>query len=157
MATLTQRKCVAYERAGCSEQPTEVWRINHSGRFFVNLLLEDVKPARDVPADAKQIEFVSETFDGLRIRMRLYDIGAEPLVVLKAEFEESLVAPAKESSQTPAFCTVLRPTDTDEGIQRRAEGLEGRATRAESAVAGILATRLSKRRYSLARTRRCAW
>lgn len=81
------------------EQPTEVWRINDIGRLFVNLMLEDVKPARDVPADAKQIEFVTETFDGLRIRMRMYDIGAEPLAVLKAEFDQTLVVPAQGATQ----------------------------------------------------------
>ncbi|MFT5172666.1 MAG: hypothetical protein ACI8W7_000832 [Gammaproteobacteria bacterium] len=81
------------------EKPAEVWRINDIGRLFVDLLLNEVKLAKDLPTDAKQIEFVTETFDGLRVHMRVYDTGHEPLAVLKAEFDESLVVPPSQDSK----------------------------------------------------------
>lgn len=85
------------------EKPAEAWRINDIGRMFVDLLLNEVKLAKDLPTDAKQIEFVTETFDGLRVHMRVYDTGHEPLAVLKAEFNESLiVAPPQGSAFEPA-------------------------------------------------------
>ena len=77
------------------ERPAEAWRINDIGNLFVDLNLNDVRLAKELPADATQIAFESETFDGLRVRMKVFDIGPEPLVQLRAEFDESLVVPAE--------------------------------------------------------------
>lgn len=86
-----------------SEQAAEAWRVKDIARLLTDLLLDDVKLAEAVPTDAKQIEFVTETFDGLRVRMRVYDTGPEPLAVLKAEFDESLITP---SQQKPGSASV---------------------------------------------------
>ena len=92
-----------------AEKPAEAWRINDIGRLLADLMLEDVKLAKDLPTDAKQIEFVTETFDGLRVRMRVYDTGPEPLAVLQAEFDESLIAaPPQGSKSEPANLDKVR-------------------------------------------------
>ena len=86
----------AFVELPADAQQGQVWRINDIGRVLTDLTLIDVKPAADVPGDAQQIEFVTETFDGLRVRMRVYDVGPEPWAQLVAEFDESLIAPPQQ-------------------------------------------------------------
>jgi hypothetical protein len=101
------------------QQPAAAWRINDIGRLLADLSLVDVQPASDVPTDAKQIEFVTETFDGLRIRMHLYDNADEPLARLTAEFDESLITQPQEKP---------RPDDVDE-VRNEVKALNERWSR----------------------------
>ncbi|MFT5446503.1 MAG: hypothetical protein ACI9DC_001672 [Gammaproteobacteria bacterium] len=84
------------------ERAAEAWRINDIGNLFVDLNLNDVGLPKEIPADATQIAFEAETFDGLRVRMKVFDIGPEPLVQLSAEFDESLVVSAETDAAKQA-------------------------------------------------------
>ena len=68
------------------------WLINDIGRVLTDLKLEEVQPAAQAGAPAADaVEAVTETFDGLRVRLRAWRDGERTLATLRAEFDEALV------------------------------------------------------------------
>lgn len=68
------------------------WLINDIGRVLTDLKLEEVQPAAQAGAPSEgAIEAVSETFDGLRVRLSVWRDGERTLATLRAEFDEALV------------------------------------------------------------------
>ena len=106
------------------ERAAEAWRINDIGNLFVDLNLNDVRLSEELPADATQIAFESETFDGLRVRMKVFDTGPEPLVQLRAEFDESLVVPTEADAAKQAASTERASAEKASAEKVRAEVAE---------------------------------
>jgi hypothetical protein len=68
-----------------------LWRINDIGRILTDLVLDDVKAAGDVARSDDAVEVVTETYDGLRVRMHVQGTKESPEVFLEAEFDQALV------------------------------------------------------------------
>lgn len=67
------------------------WRINDIGRAFTNLELSDVQPRNALPATATPSLLVTmHTFDGLEIRLDLYEIDGKAVCTLSAAYDEGL-------------------------------------------------------------------
>lgn len=68
-----------------------LWRINDLGRVLTDLDLDEVKAAATAITTVPEIEVVTETYDGLRVRMLVTGDKEQPLARLSAEFDEALV------------------------------------------------------------------
>lgn len=80
-----------YEELPQGAELDGLWRINDVGRLLTDLTLDDVKPASDVARAADAVEVVTETYDGLRVRMHVQGTKEAPAVFLEAEFDPALV------------------------------------------------------------------
>lgn len=96
------------------------WVINDIGRVLTDLSLEDVQSAAQAGAPgADALEAVTETFDGLRVRLRAWRDGERTLAVLRAEFDDTLVRQGGE--QQPAE-GLLAP----DAVREQAQQLDAR-------------------------------
>lgn len=80
-----------YQQLPDGAELTGVWAINDIGRVLTDLSLEEVQPATQASPGDGALEAVSETFDGLRVRLRAWRDGERTLATLGAEFDEALV------------------------------------------------------------------
>ena len=105
-----------YQQLSDGAQLKGSWVINDLGRVLTDLMLEDVlaqAQAGEPGEDA--LEATTETFDGLRVRLRVWRDGARTLAALRAEFDEALVR--VDGGDAPA--DALRPAEEvrDEAAQ----------------------------------------
>lgn len=96
-----------------------LWRINDIGRLLTDLELDEVKAADAVGETTPVAQVVTETYDGLRIRMLVSGSKNEPLARLSAEFDESLV-------QDFAGATPPADVKTPEEVRQEVEDLNAR-------------------------------
>jgi hypothetical protein len=96
-----------------------LWRINDIGRLLTDLELDEVKAADAVDETTPVAQVVTETYDGLRVRMLVWGSKTEPLARLSAEFDGSLVQDF--AGETP-------PADlkTPEEVRQEVENLNAR-------------------------------
>lgn len=86
-----------YEQLPDGAKLSGVWSINDIGRVLTDLKLEDVQPVAQAGTPAEDaLEAVTETFDGLRVRLRAWRDGERALATLRAEFDETLVRPGED-------------------------------------------------------------
>ena len=84
---------------------SESWRVNDLGRALVDLSLDDVQPKDGASLPAESLRAVVETYDGLRVTVRLFGAGERPPATLEAAFDASL---RSGDGERPAQ---LRPED----------------------------------------------
>ncbi len=84
---------------------SESWRVNDLGRVLVDLSLDDVQPKDAASLPAESLRAVVETYDGLRVTVRLFGTGERPPATLEAAFDASL---RSGDGERPAQ---LRPED----------------------------------------------
>lgn len=69
------------------------WKLNDIGRLFSNLELEDVRPRDQAMIQDEPAYVVTmRTFDGLEIRMQVFESGDRALGILQAEFVPAQLA-----------------------------------------------------------------
>lgn len=85
------------------------WKLNDIGRLFSDLELEDVRPRGEATAQAEPAYTVTmRTFDGLEVRMEVFEDGEQSLGVLEAGVSpEQLVTDAK-AENAPGGMASLR-------------------------------------------------
>jgi hypothetical protein len=92
------------------------WMINDIGRVLTDLKLEEVQPAAQAGAPAADaVEAVTETFDGLRVRLRAWRDGERTLATLRAEFDEALVV--RQSADAEPSAGLLSAAEVREEAQ----------------------------------------
>ena len=96
-----------------------VWRINDLGRVLTDLELDEVKVTETAGETAPGLEVVSETFDGLRVRMQVTGSKQEPLARLSAEFDDALVHDFADATPPPDLKSA-------EEVRREVETLNAR-------------------------------
>jgi len=103
-----------------------IWRINDIGRVLTDLRLDDVRPAAAAEAAARAVQVVAETFDGLRVRMDVRGSQDEPLVLLGAEYDESLRRPQAQEDTGAQDDTAAPEVPSPEEVREEVGALNAR-------------------------------
>ena len=122
-----------YQVVGLPEQATGLskFTVNNIADTIAHLPLDDVQPLSDAKLPAEGgVQAVLETFDGLRVTLRIIEKGGTHYTTVRAEFDRTLVRdreePPEEQKDEAAFPVRLKSLEeAQEEVKQLNQNLAG--------------------------------